>query len=158
MTTDPQKTALYAAERRFDRWLDSDDSIRVFGSTWVPEPEIRFGDIPSVQRYVDKVLAHIGWAAPCSVRARRGQTRGHYEPRNATIALPVQRAGRFTLRETYVLHELAHHLTPFAESHGPDFATATVHLHDALGYPVRARLLAIAYAEAGVKTSDKTFR
>lgn len=160
MSRDPHKQAVYHAEFRFRRWLDTDDTVTVFGSTWVPEPEVKFGDVGSVQHYVDKVLAHLGWKGLCSVRERRGETKAHYEPFTATIALPPRRiGGTWSLRETVVLHELAHHLTRHDEAHGAAFARAMVWLHEQAGYPVRARLLSIAFAEADVPVAvDNRFR
>jgi putative metallohydrolase (TIGR04338 family) len=150
---DTQKKQAYHAEWRLRRWLDQGDTVSVFGSTWVPEPEVKFGDVASVQRYVDRVLAYVpGKQPPVTVRERRGQTKAHYERCGHVIALPPHHiGGSWALRETVVLHELAHHLSRTAtEGHGPEFAREFVRLHEVLGYPIRAMLLTIALAEEGI--------
>jgi putative metallohydrolase (TIGR04338 family) len=80
-------------------------------------PEARFASAPSVQRYVDDVLAHstvrARWPAAgvLTVRPRRGATAEHYErsDEGAAIAVPDRRS-TWALRELVVLHEIAHRL------------------------------------------------
>ena len=75
----------------------------------------RFADIPSVQKYVDTVLAleavreRYPERRPGSCRERRGQGRAHYEPSTSTVAIPLE--NRVFDRASTVLHELAHHLS-----------------------------------------------
>ena len=78
MSTDPDANDVYDAEDRLDRWSDL-GTVRVFGSTWVLEPEVRFARVEDVQRYVDAALARIGHPRPVRVRPRRGARRAHYE-------------------------------------------------------------------------------
>ena len=149
---DTTKGNAYAAEFRFRRWLDvADPCVTVFGSTWCPEAEVKFGSVESVQHYANRVLQHIDEPRPITVRERRGQTKAHYEGWTSTIALPPHRiGGTWALRETVVLHEIAHHLSISDPGHGEDFARQFVRLHDDLGYPVRATLLRIALNEEGL--------
>ena len=123
----------------------------------------RFADIPSVQKYVDKVLAleaireKYPNAGPVRVRERRGQGKAHYEPSTATVAIPME--NRAFGRESTVLHELAHHLSvseglPATRSgirwHGVEFRNAmTFIVSIVLGEPA-ALLLRAGYHSAGL--------
>lgn len=126
--------------------------------------QMRFADIPSVQKYVDGVLAldvirnEYPNASPVRVRERRGQTKAHYEPSNATLAIPMRNMAYG--RESTVLHELAHHLSVSAglpttptgtRWHGVEFREAMIFLVGAvLGEPA-ALLLRAGYHAAGVR-------
>lgn len=126
----------------------------------------RFADIPSVQKYVDKVLAleaireKYPNAGPVRVRERRGQGKAHYEPSTATVAIPME--NRAFGRESTVLHELAHHLSvseglPAMRSgtswHGVEFRNAMIFLVSiVLGEPA-ALLLRAGYHSAGLLRS-----
>ena len=138
---DTQKQKVYNAEHQLAKMLDwANDSdgrvVEIEGSTLVLPVERRFGNPTDVQAYVDKVLA-LNWvratwpnAAPVKVRTRKGQAKAHYEPWSQTIALPPAKGVRgWALRETVVLHELAHHLTPWRTApHGPEFVGTLVAL------------------------------
>lgn len=116
---DPDVTGVYTAEDRLARWLEL-GAVTVFGSRWVLEPEVVFARVDDAQRYVDRVLAHLharGWheteaaLTPVTVRERRGARKAHYEQHKHTIAIPGhEHGGAWALRESVVLHELAHHL------------------------------------------------
>jgi len=126
----------------------------------------RFADIPSVQRYVDEVLASDSVrtkypnAGPVCVRERRGQSKAHYEPSTQTIAIPM--GDRLFGRESTVLHELAHHLSvsdglPATSTgtrwHGAEFRRAMLFLvSTVLGEPA-ALLLRGGYYASGLRRS-----
>lgn len=152
---DSQKSAVYGAEDRLERLLDralKDGQVRAFGSVWQPEHEIKFSNVEDIQHYVDRVLTHIGCQQPITVRRRKGATRAHY--RAGTIAIPPREiGGGFALREVYVLHEVAHHLCRFGESHGAEFTRTYVDLLERLGRPITARLLQICYVDGHVKVA-----
>ena len=125
--SDPDVNAVYTAEDRLARWLEL-GTVAVFGSRWALEPEVVFARVDDVQHYADRVLAHLsgqGWRGagarpgspvpPVLVRERRGDRKAHYEQDKRTIAIPGPgKAGSpdagWALRESVVLHELAHHL------------------------------------------------
>jgi putative metallohydrolase (TIGR04338 family) len=145
--------AFYAVERRMDRWMGMEGPVRAFGGEWFPEPLVRFSDVPDVQPYVDKVLAHIGCERPITVRRRRGSKFAHYEP-GGVIAIPSRHnGGAYFLREDTVLHEVAHHLSR-GDKHGPRFARTFVDLLTGTGHPVLARMLEIACFEAGLPVAS----
>jgi putative metallohydrolase (TIGR04338 family) len=122
--------------------------------------ERHFADLPSVQAYLDKVLA-LAWvrqrwpdiaAQPVVVRERRGAARAHYEREGAVVALPLHHGGTaWALRELVVLHELAHHLGGDADTgHGPAFVGRLVELADGVIGPEAAFLLRVTMADQGV--------
>ncbi len=156
--------AVYDAERLWSGILDRGGAVDFHGSRlWVPTQR-RFADVASMQRYADEVLALDGIAQryPAAggvrVRERRGQTRAHYEPSTATIAIPLH--AREYGRESTLLHELAHHLSVSAglsggpngtRWHGAEFREAMLHaVSVVLGEPA-ALLLRAGYHSSGVR-------
>ena len=162
---DTQRSKVYAAERQVARIIDlrvDFPTIQLFGSELVVPDDRKFGDIDSVQRYVDSVL-RLNWVrarwsdtGAVSVRARRGTSKAHYEGATATMALPpFERGGRWGLRELVVLHELAHHLTDAsAPHHGPTFVSNLLTLVAELMGPEAEFLLRTTYLENGVEISS----
>jgi putative metallohydrolase (TIGR04338 family) len=155
---------VYGAEHQWSAVLDRGGVVDFHGSHIYVPLQKRFADIPSVQRYVDAVLAmdsiHDAFpnAGPVRVRERRGQDKAHYEPSTATIAIPL--LDRSFGRESTVLHELAHHLsvsqglpaTPTGTRwHGAEFREAMLFVVGAaLGEPA-ALLLRAGYHASGVR-------
>lgn len=154
---DQQKARVYEAEGVLARMVDrrADFPVaEVFGSRVAVPDDRKFGDIPSVQRYVDAVLG-LDWVrrlaperAACAVhvRARAGATKAEYEFATHTIAVPPHRVGgRWAMRELVVLHEVAHHLSAQAD-HGPEFVAVLLDLVEEIvgseaGFLLRASLL-----------------
>lgn len=101
--------------------LDGIKTVRLpHGISVVLPVERMFASIETIQMYVDRVLgltevreAYPERAScPCAVRARKGDTKAHYQRSTATIAIPYGKDLRdWAMRETVVLHELAHHLS-----------------------------------------------
>jgi putative metallohydrolase (TIGR04338 family) len=162
--TDPQRARVYEAEGVLARMIDRRDDFplaEAFGSRIAVPDDRKFGDIDSVQRYVDAVLA-LRWvrarapdaaAAPVWVRARAGAARAEYEFATRTIAVPPHRVGgRWAMRELVVLHELAHHLAGEA-GHGPAFVEWFVQLADELVGAEAGFLLRSALLDAGVQVT-----
>ena len=160
---DPQRARVYEAEAVLARMIDRRDAFPVasaFGSRIVVPDDRKFGDIASVQRYVDAVLA-LSWlraafpraGEPAFVRARAGATKAEYDEQARTIAVPTHRVGgRWAMRELVVLHEVAHHLTP-GEGHGPPFVAALLELVENLVGAEAGFLLRSALLDTGVTTS-----
>jgi putative metallohydrolase (TIGR04338 family) len=160
---DPQRARVYEAEGVLARMVDRRSEFPVavaFGSR-IPVPDDRkFGDLASVQRYVDAVLA-LDWvrrraperaALPVRVRARAGAARAEYEFDTHTIAVPPHRVGgRWAMRELVVLHELAHHLAA-EPGHGPGFVGQLLELVSELVGVEAGFLLRAALLDAGVAT------
>lgn len=133
-TRDGQRARVYRAE---DAWAARLDAARrgapralVAGSSVLLPAERRFGDLAAVQGYAVRVCAlpavqaAVGAVRPPEVRLRRGARAAHWEP-PGVLAVPVPPHGEpWALRETVVLHELAHHvghLTGTARHHGAPF-------------------------------------
>lgn len=161
---DTQRAKVYAAEEfvrtLFDRAAEHGNRVvDFFGTQLTLPPEGRFASAPSVQRYVDAVLAHPAvcarWPAvgALTVRARRGATAAHYERSDddgAAIAVPDGRA-TWALRELVVLHEIAHHLSDAEPPHGPEFVATLCELAEAVMGPEVAHVLRVVYAKEGVR-------
>ncbi len=117
---DGQRARVYRAE---DAWAARLDAARlgaplarVAGSAVLLPAERRFGELAAVAAYAARVLelpgvrARVGAVPPPQVRSRRGGRAAHWEP-PGTIAVHVARHGEpWALRESVVLHELAHHV------------------------------------------------
>ena len=137
MPADPERLRVYAAESALRDLIGQANSpvtgpvaVSVGASKLVLPLEVRFGDIASVQRYCDQVLNLDGLAMrwpvrPVAVRERKGTSKAHWETSDV-IAIPD---AAWAMRETVVLHELAHHLTPEAVNHGRDFQDALLDLY-----------------------------
>lgn len=117
---DHQRARVYRAE---DDWAARLDAARqgarlatVAGSAVLLPAERRLGSLQTAAQYAARLLrapavtAAVGACAPPALRLRRGSQRAHWEP-PGTIALPIPRHGEpWALRETVLLHELAHHV------------------------------------------------
>lgn len=156
---DAQRARVYAAE---DAWAVRLDAARrgaaratVAGSALVLPAEVRFGTLGAAQVYADAQL-HPSLAAgvpPVRLRERRGQQRAHWEE-PGTVALPLPRYGEpWALRETVLLHELAHHVAfhrDGAADHATSYVARMLELVTAAMGEQAAFALRIDYAEAGV--------
>ncbi len=159
-------SAVYGAEHQWSAVLDRGGSVNFHGSQINVPMQKRFADIPSVQKYVDRVLAldavreRYPNASPVLVRERRGQGKAHYEPSTLTMAIPLE--NRSFGRESTVLHELAHHLSvseglPVTRSgtrwHGVEFRRAMIFLVGAAMGDTAVLLLRAGYHSAGLLRS-----
>jgi putative metallohydrolase (TIGR04338 family) len=128
-----------------------------YGSHLVIPDERKFGDIDSVQRYVDQVL-RLNWvrdtwptlaAQPVKVRARKGAAWATY--RLGVMSVPDHKQGvSWAMREMVVLHELSHHLARGGESHGVQFVSTYLHLVKELVGDEVGLILTDAFAQHGV--------
>lgn len=163
MSRDSQRGDVYAAEQTMGRMLDAAAKTGVatlfVGGSTIPVPiERKFGDLGAVQRYVDQVMDRVGpdYRAPkkITVRARKGDTRAHYEWAGSVIAIPPHQSWSrsWAMRELVVLHEVAHHLSRNADqSHGPKFVAAYLDLLERFMGDEAAFLLRVLAHESGVK-------
>lgn len=126
---DFQKERVYASEENLRSVLDlaTKTGSRTYdfhGSKLTLPEEYRFGTKENVQDYLDKVYAKYlpGYPVP-SVRVHNGRTRGAYFENVISIPTKTGWAQRGVLRESYILHEVAHNLTP-GDRHGPQFCGA----------------------------------
>lgn len=154
---DRQRQAIYRAEATIAATLKQGGTIEHQGSTLTLEAERQFGDLASIATYVDQVLALRPIAGmerasiPVAVRERKGNRQAHYERESATIAVPTHRHTGWAMRETVVLHELAHHLDPQPHpAHGPSYAAVLVYLYEKVMSPEAAHLLRVQMWDEGV--------
>jgi putative metallohydrolase (TIGR04338 family) len=160
---DRHRQRVYDAEATLTRMIDRRHDFPVahaFGSRVVVPEDRKFGDLDSVQRYVDAVLA-LEWvrraapdraALPVTVRARAGATMAEYEFATHTIAVPPHRVGgRWAMRELVVLHELAHHLVGDRDvPHGPAFLARLLEFVEELVGFEAGFLLRSTFLDSGV--------
>lgn len=168
-TRDAQRARVYRAE---DVWAAQLDAARlgaqlatVGGSAVLLPAERRLGSLDAAADYAARVLALpevvevLGTVPPPRLRTRRGAGRAHWEP-PGTIALPVPAHGEpWALRETVLLHELAHHLaelTGTARGHRPPFPAVVLLLTAAVLGAEAALALRVAYGEQSVAVGALT--
>lgn len=164
MSRDSQRAKVYRAE---DAWAGRLDAARrgaplatVAGSEVLLPAERRFGDLDAVRAYLAGVLtlpdvvATFGAVRPPTLRLRRGGRAAHWEA-PGTIAVPVPRHGEpWALRETVVLHELAHHVghaSGLADRHAAPYPAVLLALVAAVFGPEAAFALRVDYGAAGVR-------
>lgn len=163
-TRDGQRARVYRAE---DSWAARLDAARlgaamatVGGSKLVLPAERRMGSLEAAAAYVVRVLAlpevtaAVGTVPAPMMRVRRGAGRAHWEP-PGTIALPVPRHGEpWGLRETVLLHELAHHVgetTGRSRGHRPPFPAVLLLLVQATLGAEAAFALRVSYGDHDVE-------
>ena len=107
---------MYDAEYLLRDMFAREAPVFIAGSTITLPTERKFADIPSIQRYVSRVLS----VRTPTVRARRGTAKAHYWGMRNEIAIP-EHGTRWAMREIVILHECAHALAPAGAKHGPAF-------------------------------------
>ncbi len=163
MRRDGQRARVYRAE---ESWAARLDAARrgaplatVAGSEVLLPAERRLGGLEAARAYLARVLglpdvvAAFGVVAPPGLRLRRGTRAAHWEA-PGTIAVPVPAHGEpWALRETVVLHELAHHvghLTGLADRHGAPYPAVLLTLVAAVLGEEAAFALRVDYGQSGV--------
>ena len=161
---DSQRARVYRAE---DAWAARLDAARrgaplarLAGSDLVLPAERRFGTLDSAADYAARVLtlpavvSGIGAVAPPALRPRAGVRAAHWEP-PGVIALPVPVHGEpWALRESVLLHELAHHLgesLDLCRRHRSPYPAVLLALVAAVLGPEAALALRIAYGDERVE-------
>ena len=159
---DSQRGAVYDAEGLVRKMFDRADerglrTVEILGSAITLPVERKFGSAESVQNYCERVLA-LNWVreawprarVPLTVRQRAGNTAAHYSLN--VIAVPVDRVGRWALRELVILHELAHHLGDGEQpAHGGPFVERYLALVEGVIGPEAAFALRATYLSGGVR-------
>ncbi|HVE74025.1 MAG TPA: TIGR04338 family metallohydrolase [Mycobacteriales bacterium] len=160
---DSQRGLVYAAE---DAWAARLDAARrgapmaqIAGSNVVLPAERRFGTLAGAQNYAARVVAlpsivaAVGVLPPPVLRMRRGGRAAHWEP-PGTIAVHVPPHGEpWGLRETTLLHEVAHHvgeLGGLCSGHRAPFPAVLLLVVGAVLGPEAAFALSVSYQRGGV--------
>ena len=145
---DRYRAAVYRAEDQWSASLDRGGPVDFFGSRIDIPVQLRFGRIEEVRTYVECVCSDID-VEPANVRHRKGGTRAHYS--HGVIAIPGDEP--WAMRESVVLHEVAHHVCVITEanaSHDSRFTAVMLTLaRIRLGHEAEL-LLRTGYAAAGV--------
>lgn len=144
--TDHQRAAVYSAEDQWAAAVDRGGPMSFHGSSITMPTQRRFAGLVELGEYVGDVCERHGMTAPM-VRHRRGGTRAHYE-QAGVIAIPTDEP--WAMRESVVLHELAHHRSSSTLDHGPAFTAAMLDLVEAELGPEAALVLRTAYLSNGV--------
>ena len=161
---DAQRSRVYRAE---DAWASRLDAARLGavlatdgGSSVVLPGERRLGSLEAAAAYAARVLrlppvvTAVGTVDAPALRPRRGVRAAHWEP-PGTIALPVPVHGEpWGLRETVLLHELAHHVgetTGRSRGHRAPFPALVLLLVGAALGETAAFALQVDYGQAGVQ-------
>jgi putative metallohydrolase (TIGR04338 family) len=161
---DAQRSRVYRAE---DAWAARLDAARrgaaratVARSSVLLPAERRLGSLEAAASYAVRVLAlpdvvsAVGQVPPPVLRARRGVRAAHWEP-PGTIALPVPVHGEpWALRESVLLHELAHHVgetTGLSRGHRAPFPALVLLLVEAALGAEAVFALRVDYGEHSVE-------
>ncbi len=164
---DGQRSRVYRAE---DAWAARLDAARlgaaratVAGSSVLLPAERRLGSLDAAAAYAARVLALpdvvrvAGDLPPPALRVRRGVRAAHWEP-PGTIALPVPVHGEpWALRETVLLHELAHHVgetSGRSRGHAAPFPALVLLLVEAVLGAEAAFALRVDYGQLGVEVGQ----
>lgn len=104
---DRYRQAVYRAEDQWSAVLDRGGEVDFFGSRLTAPLQLRFGNLDDVETYVGRVCSNRDIGPP-GVRRRKGGSRAHYEVESRMIAIPVDHT--WAMRESVILHEVAHHI------------------------------------------------
>ena len=136
---DAQRSRVYRAE---DAWASRLDAASSYARDVLALPG---------------VTASVGSLGPPLLRPRRGVRAAHWEP-PGTIALPVPQHGEpWGLRETVLLHELAHHVgetTGRAAGHRAPFPALVLLLVEQVLGSEAAFVLRVEYGEHAVEVGQ----
>lgn len=146
----------YAAECELREQLET-PAVTLHGCTVTVPVERRFAELADVQRYVDLVLA-LNWVRARYPRAAESITVERSKKINiADCGSGVMRVNpdhsRWAMRETVILHEVAHHLAPLGSAHDVEFRTTYLHLLEELVGPEAAFLMRSNYTDQGLKVA-----
>ena len=153
--------------RAVDAWAARLDAARrgaplatLGGDSLLLPAERRLGSLEAARDYaarvvaLPEVVAAVGTVVAPALRLRQGTLAAHWEP-PGTIALPVPVHGEpWGLRETVLLHELAHHLgetTGRSRGHRPPFPALVLLLAQAVLGEEAALALRMDYGQHDVQ-------
>lgn len=152
---DADRATVYSVEDAWSHALDRGGPMDFFGSTIEVPAQRVLGSLGAMQALADAWVASAAIrrdypdAGAVVVRARRGQSRAHYEP-GGVIAIPLEQP--WACREAVLLHEVAHHCSEgqCVTAHDGHFRLAMVRLAEVAFGPEAALLLRASYDAAGL--------
>ena len=116
--------------------------------------ERRFASLENVQDYVQRVL-NLNWlraaypAAANPLRVVRSRVINKASCGSGILNMNNSFAGKWQMRELVLLHEIAHHLTPY-EAHTAAFRTCFAHLVEEIMSPEAALALRTGWWDLGL--------
>ena len=150
-TRDHHKSKVYEAESHFAQLIKHRlkyPTIKIEG-VWLDVPDqLTFGDLTTVQTYVDKVTAQRG-ASRVTVRASEQlSTKAHYK--GGVITLPLGGDDhRWAWTQATVLHEITHHLHPTCDHNSPFPGTLAELFTDWIS-PEAGMLMTLLFISSGI--------
>jgi len=102
---DMGRAAVYEVENMVARMMERGGPVDFHGSTLNLEPDMRFGQVADMQRYVDMAWPTVGVGPAPRIVQSRGRQRAYYATASHTIHVPDRRVFRTRL---LLLHEIAH--------------------------------------------------
>ena len=160
-----QDNAVYGAEFFLRDALDAagegDGTFEYRGMHLTMPTEYKFGELDHIQRYANWVIQvwnkqhgtdHLAvWVKEGRPNLRK---KAYYRTGQGDIVLPKRDKGSWAWRETVVLHEIAHHLTPH---HGHDevFASCLAHLLEEHIGPEAGLIYRIMLDKNNIKIKEK---
>lgn len=148
--SDRFRQSVYRAEDQWSSVIDRGGAVDFFGSLVQVPIQVRFGTLEDVRAYVHHVCTLHDVVIP-EVRHRKGGSRAHYEP--GVIAIPSSHP--WAMRESIVLHEVAHHVCVLhhaSSDHDANFTATMLTLVESRMGPEAALLLRTGYHNAGAAT------
>ena len=145
--SDRFRQSVYRAEDQWSSVVDRGGAVDFFGSMVQVPTQIRFGNLDDVRTYVEHVCTVHEVVIP-DVRHRKGGSRAHYGA--GIIAIPS--GYPWAMRESVVLHEIAHHICVQDHAsidHDAHFTTIMLMLVESRLGPEAALLLRTGYLNAG---------
>ena len=136
------RSAVYSLEDQVTSTMERGGLLDFHGTTLVIEPDMRFGVVDDMQRYVDLAWPRVGFGKSPVIRPSKGHRRAYYAHSTHTIHVPDARWSRtrFTL-----LHEIAHAVVRVEglidPGHGQEWRKTFCSVLDTCGMPEVALLM-----------------
>lgn len=158
--SDSGRSRVYNAEFQLRDIFSNGSLSRVVkfkGMTLTLPDERKFGALETVQSYADAVIEMVRDTYPAKrvpvIEGRKSlRHRAYWDWEK--IVLPQREVGAWAWRETVVLHEIAHHLTPGA-GHNGEFCGAFVYLLTEIIGPEAGWLMGVLLNENGIEYKAK---
>jgi putative metallohydrolase (TIGR04338 family) len=152
---DADRAAVYSVEDAWSHALERGGRVDFHGSTIELPAQRVLGSLGAMQALADTWMSSAPirrdypGAGAVVVRARRGQSRAHYES-GGVIAIPLDQP--WACREAVLVHEVAHHCSrdQCLTAHDGHFRLAMVRLAEVAFGPEAALLLRASYDGAGL--------
>lgn len=155
-----KKQVAYQSEWRLQSVLGGEArTMELCGSTLTIPEERKFASVETIQRYVDTVLrlpnVRRRWprvGRDVRVVGTKARPHAHYDPAVREIHVPTHgpvTSISWAMRETVILHEIAHHLEH--DGHGPRWRGAFCYLLEDCVAPEAGFMMTVFMSEEGLQ-------